>query len=98
MANPLDRLNAEWMETHTVQSFIDKIDPAFKWEGIGWHQQPNGQMLYVKFVGLDGNGANRYEFYVYRSDPRPLAKRAFSEMMADVPPVPAHLIGIVPEC
>ena len=84
--NPLSRLNADWMEVHSVQSFQRDVDPNFEWKGVGWYPGKNGQStLFVSFGRLGEKGENLYEFYVYDYDPRQLARRQFEEIISDRP-------------
>lgn len=96
--NPLQALDADWMEVHSVTSFIEQVDPNFEWKGLGWYPKGIGKdTLYVSPPRLSEKGENLYEFYVYNGrDPRIIAKRDFAVVIGDTPYVHPHLDGVIP--
>lgn len=96
MNNPLQALNADWMEVHSVTSFIKEVDPNFKWKGIGWYPKVNGHdTLYVSPPRLGKKGENLYEFYVYNGrDPRVIARRDFAILIGDKEYIHPHTDGL----
>jgi hypothetical protein len=95
--NPLGALNADWMEVHSVTSFIEKVDPNFEWKGPGWYPKTNGRdTVYISPPFAVGHSPeNHYGFYIYNDhDPRGMARVEFRRVMGDVPCINPHTDGL----